>query len=89
MGLVRVLALRSPPEALGVGSLLQTLDEVVEARARDAVRRLCLMALKQLPTSLAHDMRLVHGPHAHAHRLYMCPHTAYYCIFSSLILLCD
>ena len=66
MGLVRVLALRSPAEALGVGSLLQPMDEVVEARARDAVRRLCLIALKQLPTSLAHDTRLVHGPHAQA-----------------------
>ena len=61
MALVRVLVLRSPSEAAGVTSALEITDDAIEERARDVIRRLCTLALKQLPTSTSHDMRLVHG----------------------------
>lgn len=61
MALVRVLVLRSPAEAAGVSCVLQVQDDTIEERARDVIRRLCTLALQQLPTSTSHDMRLVHG----------------------------
>ena len=63
MALVRVLSLRTPREAHSLMSaLLPASDGALEQRALAVVRRLAVLALEELPSSLEEDQRALTAP---------------------------